>query len=66
MRVVQGVHKTIQRKQNYKGHEIKEAMTLHHHRHSPLQKNLWCNNTKLFFLSSSMHAPADDSFGTMD
>jgi hypothetical protein len=36
---------------------IKEAMTLHHLRHSPLQKNLWCNNTKLTFLNSSAHAP---------
>jgi hypothetical protein len=25
---------------------IKEAMTLHNHPHSHLQKNLWCNNTK--------------------
>jgi hypothetical protein len=29
---------------------IKEAMTLHHHPHSPLQNNLWCNDAESFLL----------------
>jgi hypothetical protein len=36
---------------------IKIVMTLHHHPHSLLQKNLWCSSTEsLLFLNSSVHA----------
>jgi hypothetical protein len=30
---------------------IKEAMTLHHHPHSPLQKNLWYTSIESFLLT---------------
>jgi hypothetical protein len=29
---------------------IKIAMTLHHHPHSPLQKNLWCSSVKVIII----------------
>jgi hypothetical protein len=43
--------------------KIKIAMTLHHHSHSPLQKNLWCNNVgSLLFLNSLVYAPCRHPF----
>jgi hypothetical protein len=57
-KVLQRVHKIIPKEKkgakiarDMKG--IKIAMTLHHHLHSPLQKNLWCSNVEsLLFLNS--------------
>jgi hypothetical protein len=42
---------------------IKITMTLHHHLHSSLQKNLWCSNAELLlFLNSSKHASCRHPF----
>jgi hypothetical protein len=42
---------------------LKIAMTLHHHLHSPLQKNLWSSNAgPMLFLNSSVPAPCRHPF----
>jgi hypothetical protein len=43
---------------------INIAMTLHHHPHSPLHKNLWCSSAEsLLFLNSSVQTFVDTPFG---
>jgi hypothetical protein len=45
-----------------KGNKI--SLTLHHHPHSLLQKNLWCNSAEsLLFLNSLVHTLVEIPFG---
>jgi hypothetical protein len=41
---------------------VKEEMTLHHHPHSPLQKNLWCSSVESFLLKFFKACPCRHPF----